>query len=108
MHCESFSICDLIKGMTRITEAEFKRIVAGIYEDRESIQKYNPIGTPEEIMLWMLMCCLISYLSLSEVETPCFPGKPDARTYQDAIIFVLKDRKLDSFDERLYLAELVR
>jgi len=94
--------------MTKITEAEFKRIVDDIYEDREIIQKHNPIGTPEEIMLWMLMSCLISYLSLSDLEIPCFPGKPDAQTYRDAIIFVLKDRKSDSFDERPYLAELVK
>jgi len=94
--------------MTKITEAEFKRIVDDIYEDREIIQKHNPFGTPEEIMLWMLMSCLISYLSLSDLEIPCFPGKPDAQTYRDAIIFVLKDRKSDSFDERPYLAELVK
>ena len=93
--------------MTKITEAEFKRIVDDIYEDREIIQKHNPIGTPEEIMLWMLMSCLISYLSLSDLEIPCFPGKPDAQTYRDAIIFVLKDRKSDRFDERPYLADLV-
>ncbi|MEJ7849478.1 MAG: hypothetical protein WKF92_15460 [Pyrinomonadaceae bacterium] len=94
--------------MTKITEAEFKRIVNGIYEDRGIIQKHNPIGTPEEIMLWMLMSCLISYLSLNDLEIPCFPGKPDAQSYRDAIIFVLKDRKSDSFDERPYLAELMK
>lgn len=94
--------------MTKITEAEFKRIVEGIYKDREIIEKHNPIGTPEEIMLWMLISCLISYLSLTDLEIPCFPGKPDANTYRDAVIFILKDRKLNSFDERSYLAELVK
>lgn len=93
--------------MTKITEAEFKRITDGIYEDREIIQKHNPIGTPEEIMLWMLMSCLISYLSLSDLETPCFTGRPDANTYRNAIIFILADRKSGNFDEVPYLTDLV-
>ena len=66
--------------MTRITEAEFARIVNGIAADRDSIIKHNPLGTDEEILLWMLLSCLISYLNLSDIETPCFTGKPDAKT----------------------------
>ena len=52
--------------MTTISEAEFARICDGINEDRESIIKHNPIGPPDEILLWMLLSCLISYLNLSE------------------------------------------
>ncbi len=78
--------------MTKISEAEFARICQGIIEDRESIIKHNPIGTREEILLWMLLSCLISYLNLSDLETPCFTGKPDANTYREAILFILKDR----------------
>jgi hypothetical protein len=89
--------------MTTITEAEFKRLVDGIVEDRESIIKHNPLGTDEEILLWMLLSCLVSYLNLSDVETPCFDGKPDADTYRDAIKFVLADRKNHAFDENVYV-----
>lgn len=92
--------------MTKITEQEFARICEGITEDREIICKYNPIGTPEEILLWMLLCCLVSYLSLSDIETPCFNGKPNAQTYKDAILFVLKNRKTPDFDEEKYLTAL--
>lgn len=92
--------------MTRISEAEFARICDGINEDRESIIKHNPIGPPDETLLWMLLSCLISYLNLSELETPCFTGKPDAKTYRDAILFVLKDRRIDEFDSSKYLDEL--
>ncbi len=84
--------------MTRITEAEFKRICDGIYEDRESIIKHNPIGTREEILLWMLLSCLFSYLNLSDIETPCFTGTPDAETYRNAVLFVLKERSAEDFD----------
>ncbi|MFN0139971.1 MAG: hypothetical protein ACKVQW_07775 [Pyrinomonadaceae bacterium] len=92
--------------MTKITEAEFARIVSGIIDDRESIIKHNPLGTDEEILLWMMLSCLISYLNLSETETPCFNGKPDAKTYRDAIVFVLSDRRSDNFETEKYLLEL--
>jgi hypothetical protein len=92
--------------MTRISEAEFERICAGIYEDRESIIEHNPLGTRREILLWMLMSCLVSYLSLQEIETPCFTGKPDEETYRQAILFILKDRKMEEFDAEKYLENL--
>lgn len=92
--------------MTKISEAEFVRIVDGIVEDRESIIKHNPIGPPDEILLWMLLSVLNSYLNLTEIETPCFNGKPDADTYREAIKFVLRDRKGDIFDETAYLDQM--
>ena len=92
--------------MTTLTEAEFARICGGIYEDRESIIKHNPLGTREEILLWMLLGCLVSYLSLAEIETPCFTGRPDAATYRQAVLFILKDRKTEDFDAEKYLENL--
>jgi len=46
----------------------------------------------------MLMSSLVVYLSLNEMETPCFTGRPDAKTYKDAIEFILRGRKADEFD----------
>lgn len=94
--------------MTKISEAEFARICDGIREDRESIIKHNPLGAPEEILLWMLLSCLNSYLNLSDIETPCFTGKPDATTYRDAIMFVLADRRLENFEPEPYLNDLMK
>ena len=94
--------------MTKISEQEFSRICRGIYEDREAIIKHNPIGTREEILLWMLLSILISYLSLSEIETPCFTGMPTAETYRQAILFVLQDRKTEEFDAVSYLDDLIK
>lgn len=91
---------------TTISEAEFTRICHGIIEDRETIIKHNPIGPPDEILLWMLLSCLISYLSLAEIETPCFSGKVDAGTYRNAILFVMKDRVKSVFDIDEYLEKL--
>ena len=87
----------------RISEAEFARLCEDIATDSESIVKHNPIGTREEILLWMLLSVLVSYLSLEEIETPSFNGKPDAETYRDAIAFVLTNRKVNEFDEAIYL-----
>lgn len=93
--------------MTKISEKEFAKICRGIYEDREIIRKHNPIGdTMEETLLWMLMSCLHSYLSLTEIETPCFNGTPNVETYRDAVLFILKDRKAKDFDANKYLSEL--
>ena len=93
--------------MTRISEAEFARICHGIREDRESIIKHNPIGPPDEILFWMLLSCLISYLNLQEIETPCFSGRPDWNTYRNAITFVLNKRRSDEFDVNRYLDSLI-
>lgn len=90
-----------------ISENEFARICKGINEDREIICKHNPIGTGEEILLWMLTSVLVSYLSLEEIETPCFSGKPNAQTYRDAVSFMLTGRKNPDFDEAAYLQKLI-
>ena len=92
--------------MTKISEAEFARICRGIYEDRDVICRHNPIGTREETLLWMLLSVLTSYLSLTEIETPCFTGMPTAQTYREAILFVLKNRMSDAFEGEKYLDRL--
>lgn len=89
--------------MTEISEAEFARISRGIYEDRASICRHNPIGTQEEILLWMLTSALILYLNLTEIETPCFNGKPTAETYREAILFIVQNRMKTKFDAEKYL-----
>ena len=83
--------------MACINEARFAQICDGILADREIILKHNPIGPDDEVLLWMLLSCLISYLSLSDHETPCFTGVPNAETYRDAILFVLNGRAEDGF-----------
>ena len=92
--------------MTRISEAELARIVDGILEDRDSIIKHNPIGTDEEILLWMLLAILTSYLNLNDQETPCFTGRPNAETYREAIRFVLKNKRLANFDVDKHLTRI--
>jgi hypothetical protein len=94
--------------MNKISEKELARICEGVYEDREAIVRHNPIGTPEETLLWMLLSILISYLSLSELEAPCFTGMPTAETYRQAILFILRERKSGDFDAEKYLDKLTQ
>ena len=94
--------------MTQISEKEFARICRGIEEDREIIIKHNPIGSDEEILLWMLLSILISYLSLNEKEIPCFPNSTSTETYRQAILFILQDRKTEDFEAEQYLAKLYK
>ena len=94
--------------MRKIEEKEFARICRGIRKDRAVIIKTNPIGAPEEILFWMLLSCLISYLSLTENDTPCFSGKPDQETYRQAILYVLSKRRADDFPVEKYLNEMIK
>ncbi|HQZ81765.1 MAG TPA: hypothetical protein PLR83_00965 [Pyrinomonadaceae bacterium] len=96
-----------MSNLHRITESEFERIVQGIVDDRETIIKHNPLGTREEILLWMLSAVLFSYLSLTDLETPCFSGSVNAKTYREAIGFILRDRKEGDFEHEKYLDEFV-
>lgn len=89
--------------MNKISEEKFVEICEGIYADRELICRHNPIGNAEETLLWMILGCLVSYLSLSEIETPCFTGKPTADTYRKAILFILKNRQTENFNAEKYL-----
>jgi hypothetical protein len=84
--------------MATISESEFRRLCDGIYHDREVICRNNPIGTREETLLWMLMNCLVSYMSLTEQETPCFTGRPDAAAYRDAIAFIVSGQMNGRFE----------
>jgi hypothetical protein len=92
--------------MATIDQAEFQRIAEGIFDDRELIIKHNPVGTRGETLLWMLLSCLVTYLSLTDSQTPCFTGRPDAETYREAIRYIVRNHATDDFDVEPMLAKL--
>lgn len=94
--------------MNQISESEFQGLCRGIIHDRKIILKHNPIGSDDVTLLWMLLSCLDSYLSLSDEERPCFRGVPDEKTYRDAIYFVLANRRLEPFDIDQYIDEMLK
>ena len=93
--------------MSYISESRFAGLCEGIATDKASIVKHNPIGSDEEILLWMLLSCLVTYLSLEDNETPCFTGRPDAEVYRNAIGFVLEDRRKTPFDPQPYIDRML-
>jgi hypothetical protein len=93
--------------MSCISESKFTEICAGIRGDRDLIIKYNPIGSDDEILLWMLLSVLVTYLSLSDVETPCFTDKPNGSTYREAILFVLRGRLEHAFDPEPHIDRML-
>ena len=93
--------------MSCIEEAKFAEICGGIRKDRETIIRHNPLGTDDEVLLWMLLSCLVTYLSLTDIETPCFTGKPDAATYREAIKFILNGRQNDVFDPDTHIDRML-
>ena len=93
--------------MSYISESKFGEICDGIRTDRELIIKHNPIGPDDEVLLWMLLSCLVSFLSLEENETPCFTGRPDADTYRNAVNFVLVDRRTEDFDPKPHIDRML-
>ncbi|MEO8648557.1 MAG: hypothetical protein ABI539_05265 [Acidobacteriota bacterium] len=93
--------------MVTISEAEFVRICQGVRDDREAIVKHNPIGSRDEILFWMVLMCLVSYLNLSDIDTPCFTGRPDAKTYRKAIEYVIRNRWSAPFEVAPHLEDLI-
>ena len=91
--------------MAGITELEFSKLCASVSAEREAIVRHNPMRTPEETLLWMLLGVLISYLSLDAAETPCFPGNTDANVFRDAILQIVARKRTEEFDALPYLAE---
>jgi hypothetical protein len=92
----------------KITEEEFSKICTGIRADRESIIRHNPIGSEDEILLWMLLSSLTLYLNLTETETPCFTARPDAAVYRNAITYILERRKTGDFPIEGHLDSLLK
>jgi hypothetical protein len=95
------------KSIVKITEAEFAKICDELAKDADTVCKFNSIGTEEETLLWMLLGILINYLSLSDLEIPCFSGVPTAETYRQAILHVLKTRRDVPFDAEKYIDRML-
>lgn len=91
-----------------ISESEFEKIVNQIWVDREKIYAFNVNAEKSETLLWMLTSCLVSYLSLSEIETPCFVGEPSAEVYKNAVLMILKNRMSPLFQPDEYLQKLMK
>lgn len=77
-----------------------------IYDDRRRIYSFNPNAEHMEALLWMLLGCLVSLLSVPILDQPSVYGTTSAERYSDAICALLRNRTSPPFDPRACLAEL--
>ncbi len=92
--------------MTTISEMEFKRLCDDIYADHRQVYAFNPNVSRREALLWMLLGCLVSLLSIPILEQPSVYGGASSDPYGDAVREVLKDHMEPAFDPGIYLLEL--
>jgi hypothetical protein len=89
-----------------MTAEEFEKLCLDIYADRWQIYSFNPNASHREALLWMLLGCLVSLLSVPILDQPSVYGGSRADPYADAICELLQPRMNPAFDPRIYLNEL--
>ncbi|MEA2175478.1 MAG: hypothetical protein QOD00_3070 [Blastocatellia bacterium] len=92
--------------MSTISAEEFERLCLDIYADREQIYPFNPNASRREALLWMLLGCLVSLLSVPILDQPSVYGGSSPDPYADAICELLQPRMNPAFDPRIYLDQL--
>ncbi|HVG34168.1 MAG TPA: hypothetical protein VM911_13850 [Pyrinomonadaceae bacterium] len=94
--------------MSTISEKEFKKLCDDIYADRFQIYEFNPNVSRREALLWMLLGCLVSLLSIPILEQPSVYNGSSEDPYGDAIREVVLAHTQSNFDPGDYLLELSR
>ncbi|HEY0004499.1 MAG TPA: hypothetical protein VGB17_06780 [Pyrinomonadaceae bacterium] len=94
--------------MATISEQEFKKLCDDIYLDRHQVYGFVPGFGRGEALLWMLLGCLLSLLSVPPSEQPSEGEAASPDPYGDAIRELLRQRMSPPFDPHLYLSELAR
>ena len=89
-----------------ISEEEFKRVCDEIYRDRFEIYEFNPTASRSEAVLWMLLGCLISRLSITDEELQSLAGSSSLNTYGEVVCKLLIERSAPPFDPYPYVDEL--
>ena len=89
-----------------ISEGEFKRVCDQIYKDRQELYSFNPGAGQRGALLWMLLGCLISLLSVEDRELESLFESSGQDPYGDAVRTLLKERAEPPFDPQPYLDRL--
>jgi hypothetical protein len=89
-----------------ISETEFVRLCDGLYADRQQIYEFNPNAGKREALLWMLVGCLMSLLSISDLEQQSTGVEPNSDSYANTILEILRGRTRPPFDPQTHLAKL--
>ncbi len=95
-------------GVETISESELRRVCDEIYRDRFEIYAFNPGASQSDALLWMLLGCLISLLSVEEEELQALFESSGQASYTDATCKLLEGRTAPPFDPRPVVEELSR
>ncbi|HEX8746199.1 MAG TPA: hypothetical protein VF717_03310 [Pyrinomonadaceae bacterium] len=89
-----------------ISAGEFKRLCDEVYRDRQEIYEFNPAAGRRDALLWMLLGCLLSLLSVRDEELEALAGSSGAGDYGEVIHKLLRERGAPPFDPGPYLEGL--
>lgn len=91
-----------------ISEERFRALCDEVYRDRLEIHGFYATASRSEALLWMLLGCLISLLSVDESELATASDSSGEYFYLEAICALLERRAEPRFNPRPYLEELSR
>jgi hypothetical protein len=94
------------KSFETISEVEFRGLCEEIYRDRFEIYDFNPGATRREAILWMLLGCLISLLSVGDDEVQSLADSSSRDPYADAVCKLLRERGAPPFAAQPLVEEL--
>lgn len=89
-----------------ISEQEFIKLCDDVYADRHQIYEFNPNVTRREAVMWMLLGCLLSLLSIPVTEQSNLFDNASTDIYTDALRKILQQHSHPPFDPQPHLAEL--
>ena len=89
-----------------ISEEQFRKLCEDVYTDRDLIYSYIPGLSQRDALLWMLLGCMVSLLSVPAHEQPNVYTGESEDPYGDAICQFLQARAQTAFNPRPYLEEL--
>lgn len=94
-------------NVEKISREEFEKLCDEIYRDRLEIYEFNPGATRRDALLWMLLGCLISLLSINYEELEALTDS-SGKDYGDVVCQLLRERAEPTFDARPHVEELVK
>lgn len=91
-----------------ISEGEFKRLCEEIYRDRSEVYSFRPDVQKSEALVWMLLGCLISLLSVNDAEVQALVDSSSKDLYGACVHALVQSRARPPFDSRPYVEDLKR
>ncbi|MGB9181131.1 MAG: hypothetical protein WCB68_18000 [Pyrinomonadaceae bacterium] len=94
--------------MDTISEQAFRKLCEDVYTDRHLVYSYHPNVSRREALMWMLLGCLVSLLSVPAHEQPDVYVEASEDPYGDEICEIVQGRAQTPFNPRPYLEELTK